>query len=419
MAKNYSVWEQMKKTDPGKYWWINPSGSRNGHRASGVLTVAVDLTALGDRMSGLERYAYRITEALIHTARKARFILVVRNEIPEILRGWRKLSRVSFCVIKGENKLLIHQLRLPVVMKQLKADRYLFPAFPVPLRFKEPHTYGLIADLACFQCPETMKRSSALFFRKGYDHTVKISRKVITISQESRNNILFRYAYFRHWVEKDDVILTPCAPDRKAARPSDEAIRTMREKYGLPEKYWLCLCTLEPRKNLPMLLQAYRELRQAGEMLPPLVLAGREGWKNRKLREEISRFDDEEQDSTEEVLFMKSLYVTGAVPEEDLPALYAGADCFLFPSKYEGFGLPPLEAQSYGVQKVVVSNIPVLREVMGNTAFYFENTPEELKKAMLQARVWQGCSEGRMQRNLARFSWKHSAEILWNEMEKG
>ena len=385
---------------------------------AGKLTVAVDLTALGERMSGLERYAYRITEALIHTTRKVRFILVVRNEVPELLQDWRNISRVSFCVIKGENKLLVNQLRLPVVMKKLKADRYLFPAFPVPLRFKMPNTYGLIADLACFHCPETMKRSSVMFFRKGYAHTVKTSHKVITISQESRNNILFKYMYFRHWIEKDDVILAPCAPDKKARRPAEDVIDAVRAKYELPEKYWLSLCTMEPRKNLPMLLQAYRELRQAGEVLPPLVLAGREGWKNKKLHEEISRFESGETGSTEDILYMKSLYVMGAVPEEDLPALYAGAECFLFPSKYEGFGLPPLEAQSYGVRKIVVSDIPVLREVMGNTAFYFANTPEDLKKALLQARVWQGSSMNKIQRNLARFSWKRSAEAIWKEMEK-
>ena len=398
MAKNSSVTEQIKKT--------------------GVLTVAVDLTALGERMSGLERYAYRITEALIHTTRKTRFILVVRNKVPELLQDWRRISKVSFCVIKGDNKLLVNQLRLPVVMKKLKADRYLFPAFPVPLRFHEPNTYGLIADLACFHCPETMKRSSVLFFRRGYDHTVKTSRKVITISQESRNNILSKYVYFRHRIEKEDVILAPCAPDTKAGRPAEDVIDAVRAKYDLPERYWLCLCTMEPRKNLPMLLQAYRELRQAGELLPPLVLAGREGWKNKQLHEEIRRLEAEDTGSAEDILYMKSLYVMGAVPENDLPALYAGAECFLFPSKYEGFGLPPLEAQSYGVRKVVVSNIPVLREVMGNTAFYFENTTDDLKKALLQTRVWQGCGVNKIRRNLARFSWRRSAEAILNEMEK-
>ena len=141
-------------------------------------------------------------------------------------------------------------------------------------------------------------------------------------------------------------------------------------------------------------------------------------WKNKKLHEEISRFESGETGSTEDILYMKSLYVMGVVPEEDLPALYAGAECFLLPSKYEGFGLPPLEAQSYGVRKIVVSDIPVLREVMGNTAFYFANTPEDLKKALLQARVWQGSSMNKIQRNLARFSWKRSAEAIWKEMEK-
>jgi glycosyltransferase involved in cell wall biosynthesis len=316
-------------------------------------------------------------------------------------------------VIKGKNKLFLNQLRLPAVMMKLKADRYLFPAFPVPLHFSHPQTYGLIADMACYECPQTMKRRSALFFQKGYTHTVKVCRKVITISETSRDRIKYHYG----GVGDDWIVIAPCAANRDAVRPEEEEIKRVREKYALPGTYWLCLCTLEPRKNLPMLLQAYRELRDSGEMLPPLVLAGRDGWKNRILHTEIDKLQEDDPENEEQVIYTKNLYVTGAVPEEDLPGLYAGAECFIFPSRYEGFGLPPLEAQSYGVRKILVSDIEVLRNVMGNTAFYFKNDPEDLKKVLLQLKIWQGCGENKMARNVERFSWEDSARKIWEAMQ--
>ncbi|MBR1470266.1 MAG: glycosyltransferase family 4 protein [Lachnospiraceae bacterium] len=362
--------------------------------------VAIDLTALGERMSGLERYAYRITKELLRQVPDTQFILVVRNRVPQFLRGWKKYANARFCVVHGENKLVTNQLRLPAVMYRIHADRYLFPAFPVPLLFKHPQTYGLIADTACFDCPETMKQRAVAFFGAGLLHTAAVCRKVITISEFSRIRIEKRLG-----VEAERIIYAPCAAEI-AQMPTEQEKLELRRRAGLPEQYWLCLCTLEPRKNLTLLLRAYRELLEEGVRMPALVLAGRDGWKNRKLYREVRRIAPEQ------------LYLLGEVEEKDLAPLYAGADCFLFPSRYEGFGMPPLEAQSYGVRKVVVSDAGALRETMGRTAFYFKNRDlRSLKQALMQASVWKGCSSIAMEKNLQRFSWKRSARLLWEGME--
>lgn len=379
-------------------------GDDRSQKKEKPLTIAVDLTSLGERMSGLERYAYRITEELVRMAPQARFLLVVRNRVPALLGAWRRFSNVRFCVVKGRNKLFLNQVRLPAVMTTFQADRYLFPAFPVPFFFRDRKTFGLIADMSFFDCPETMKQRSMWFFRLGAIHTAGVCKKVLTISHFSEGRIRKILG-----LSKEHILCAPCAADPNATIPGEEEIRRLRAKYQLPEKYWLTLCTLEPRKNLSMLVRAYRELTEEGVQLPHLVLAGREGWKNRGLNREMKKTDRSDPGL---------LHRIGEVPDGDLPALYAGADCFLFPSNYEGFGMPPLEAQNYGVRKVVVSDIPALKEVMGDTAFYFRNNDlRSLKQALLQAGIWKGCKEEKMRRNVARFSWYESARKIWEEMQ--
>jgi glycosyltransferase involved in cell wall biosynthesis len=128
----------------------------------------------------------------------------------------------------------------------------------------------------------------------------------------------------------------------------------VREKFNLPESYLLFAGTLEPRKNIPRLLEAYSRGR-AGEVFK-LVITGKKGWLYREVFETIRRLDLQEK-----VVF------TGFVDDEDLPSLYSMAKVFIYPSLYEGFGLPALEAMACGVP-VITSNVPSLVEVVGEAA---------------------------------------------------
>ena len=143
---------------------------------------------------------------------------------------------------------------------------------------------------------------------------------------------------------------------------------------------------------------------KSGTSLPPLVLAGRRGW---LMEDDIA-------------LAVESgrIIFTGFVDDEDLPGLYAGSQAFVFPSIYEGFGMPPLEAQACGVTKVLSSDAPALCEVLGNTAMYFKNDDKDsLKNALMRLNEYEGASRSAIESNLDRFTWEKSAAALWAEMK--
>lgn len=379
------------------------------------MKIAIDLTSLSDNFSGLERMALELSKALVNTASAAakdpetgesstvyadaQFILVIKNELPEVLKPLSKRENIRFVRIKGRNKLLANQITLPLTMRRIKADAYIFPAFPVPILFKKPGTYGMIADLGCYDVPQTMKKKQVVFFRECNKHTAKVSKKVLTISEFSSGRI-------------QEILKTPAekildlyvginhpAPESY----TKERIAQVKQKYKLPDKYLLSLSTIEPRKNLRLLIQAYMEINSSAAPLPPLVLAGRRGW---LMEDDIAMAVE-----SGRIIF------TGFVDDDDLPGLYAGAEAFVFPSLYEGFGMPPLEAQACGVRKVLSSDAPALKEVLGDTAMYFKNNDKQsLKNALSQLNDYEGAESAAIAANLDRFTWQKSAAALWEEL---
>ncbi|MBR5419953.1 MAG: glycosyltransferase family 4 protein [Lachnospiraceae bacterium] len=368
------------------------------------MTLAIDLTSLSDNFSGLERMALELSKALILQAgEEESFVLVIKNSLPPMLNNIKN-PRVRFVRIKGKNKLLANQLTLPLTMARIKADAYIFPAFPVPLLFRKKNTYGMIADLGCYDCPQTMKKKQVLFFREGAKHTARVSRKTLTISDFSAGRIEEILK-----LPKEKILMLYCGINLpEADRKKPERVLAVKEKYGLPRKYLLSLSTLEPRKNLKLLIDAYLEvIKEDAEIpLPPLVLAGRPGW---LMEEEIRKASEDGH-----ILF------PGFIDDEDLPALYAGAECFIFPSLYEGFGMPPLEAQAAGVQRILSSDTEALREVLGDTAGFFSNNDKaSLKQALRELSSLPVPEAGSVAANLERFSWKAAAEKLRAELRDG
>lgn len=363
------------------------------------MTIAIDLTSLSDNFSGLERVALELTKALADCAKDTQFILVIKNELPEVLKPLGKRENIRFVRIKGRNKLLANQITLPLTMRRIKADKYIFPAFPVPILFNKKNTYGMIADLGCYDVPQTMKKKQVMFFRAGNRHTAKTCEKVITVSNFSKGRIEELLPAAR-----DKVMLVYDGINHPAPESyTKERIAQVKAKYNLPDKYLLSLSTIEPRKNLRLLIEAYMEMKSSAAKLPPLVLAGRRGW---LMEDDIAMAVE-----SGRIIF------TGFVDDEDLPGLYAGAQAFVFPSLYEGFGMPPLEAQACGVKKVLSSDAPALKEVLGDTAMYFMNDDKQsLKNALSRLKDYQGAPASAIEANLSRFTWEKSAAILWAEL---
>ena len=174
---------------------------------------------------------------------------------------------------------------------------------------------------------------------------------VITVSQQSKEDIL---EYLP--VRKENVTVTPEAANAKFRVMSEADITLALERHGTKTPYILYVGSIEPRKNLLRLLQAYALLRDWSNKWHMVIVGARNFWKSSPVVETVKKLDLE-----------TFVHFTGYIPEEDLPALYNGADLFLFPSLYEGFGLPVLEAMACGTP-VVTSNVSSLPEVAGEAA---------------------------------------------------
>ena len=390
------------------------------------MKIAVDLTSLSGNLSGLERYAANITDSMIRLSRNSKghgrieWILVVRNSVPLFVKRLKDKPHgdIRVVMVKG-GKLFINQLKLPAVMKGIKADVYLFPSFPVPLlsgKKKGKRIYGLIADTAVFDVPDTMKFRSRLLFGMGLRHTAAVSDGIITISEFSASRIRSNLK------PKGKILLAPCAADDRLGgdqKPEGDCDR-FREKYDLPERYILAFSTLEPRKNTGLIAKAYGSLiKGSGDMdIPPLVLAGRNGW---KMKEEMERICGE---------LGERVLVPGFIDDEDIDELYAHADMFIDASVYEGFDMPPLEAMKCNVKNIIISDIPVHHEVFGDAVLYFKSGDETelaglMRKCILgdedivygdAKTLSERYSQDKRMNILAGYSWDKSAAVILDEL---
>ena len=378
------------------------------------MKIAIDLTSLADNFSGIERYAMCITKELIELDEKKehKYILLFKRKIhPEFMK-YQKQKNVEMRVYKGENKLIFNQLILPFHLYGIRADVFLFLAFQSPLLFWRKGIYNTIHDLTCWDCPETMKKHMEWYFKLSIRNALNLSKKIIVNSKFTRDRILDKFHYDKRRITvaycgisdvfMDYVKQQPCAEDADVAEKEiqiRERSLDVRHKYHLPEQYLLCLATLEPRKNLPFLVEAYVELLEEGSVNVPLVLAGRKGW---KMDEFLDQIENE---------YRRKIIVTGFIGEADLPYVYHMADCFIFPSVYEGFGMPPLEAMTVGTM-TISSDAASLPEVLGRAASYFRlGDKEELKEKIRQG-IRQQCDDVTVEeihKRVEKFQWKKSA----------
>lgn len=369
------------------------------------MTILIDLTALADNYSGMEHYTESVTLSLLEKKIDSdiKFLLVFKNEVFKSFTKFLDSDSVRCIVLEGKNKLVFNQIVLLKFLLNQKADKYFFPAFPPPLLFCKKQIYSVVYDMVCWDVPKTMKWFSKYYFRFGISHAAKCSEKIITISNFSKSRIQNKFNNIR-----DKIEILYCGVDQIYLNANSnihkkEQNYKVKNKYNLPNSYILCLSTVEPRKNMALLIKAFANLVEKDKVGYQLVIVGRKGWKVDKLLEGIS----------EKV--MKKIIFTGFVDTEDLPMIYMMAECFVFPSIYEGFGMPPLEAMACGVP-ALVSDIDVAKEILGDSAFYFKsNNVKSLEKELLNVDAIgkEGRkNEDKLLKCVKKYSWNKEADKL-------
>lgn len=332
------------------------------------MRILIDLTALADNFSGIERFALSITKELISDQSKSdiEYILVFKNEVHKEFAV--EQHNVKKVIVRGKNKLIFNQLQLPLKLAAIKADYYFFPAFPAPFFFFNRNAVSAIHDVGCWDCPSKNKRYMTLYFKLMYRKAAFGHKKVVTVSQFSKDRISKILKKKPNEVTVIYAGLSDCFANFHYNKEQD---MKAKEAYGLSEGYILCLSTLEPRKNMRLLVEAFSVLIKEKKIDTSLVLAGRKGWLMDDL---LSNVDKETVDR---------IHFTGFVDDDLLPYVYRNARVFVFPSIYEGFGVPPIEAMSMGIP-VISSDAASLPEVLGNAAYYFENRNlKDLKKQIV------------------------------------
>lgn len=221
-----------------------------------------------------------------------------------------------------------------------------------------------IMDLSYLYFPQMFKKRDLWQLRTWTAASIKKAKKILTISESSKNAIIDHYQ-----VEPKKVVVTYPGVKLKAQMSKCKTITQsskLKTKYGIESDYLLYVGTLQPRKNLIRLIEAFnRTIEQSNNRTMKLVIVGKKGW----LYDEIFS-------KVKELGLEKKVIFTGFVPDEELPAFYQGAQCFVLPSLYEGFGIPALEAMAYGCP-VVASNVSSLPEVIGEAGIFVN--PESIE----------------------------------------
>lgn len=306
----------------------------------------------------------------------------------------------------GNNKIVVPKQKYGDTSRLFNlnsVDIYHSPFLSLPDQRRLPISIPRIItiyDLIPIIFPHLFTQSQLDSFRRSL-HSINVDRDwVLCISENTKNDLL---SFFGGKLDPSRVSVTPLAAANTFISVKDTClIRTTLTNYRIPHDrpYILTLCTLEPRKNLTAVIQSFASLIQQGSDLGiNLVLVGVKGWKNKSIFKEINK----------EIRLKTRIFFTGFVPDKDLSAIYSGAICFIYPSLYEGFGLPPLEAMQCGIP-VITSNVSALPEVVGDAGITVNpKDGDELSDA-----IYRVVSDQSLRASLAVKSLERAQQFSWS-----
>ena len=330
-----------------------------------MMRIAYDATAMPRLMAGAAVYTYELARALATVDRDHEYVIFARgrhfDDLPAMRPGppagpaYRTGRRAGVRVLKVRApsrllRLLWEQTVLPLRLRHLRIDVLHSPHHTTPLVPSGCRRVVTFHDLTFFLLPERYPTTRRLYFQTMTRLSARVADAVIVPSEAVRADVMRILG-----LPPERVFAIPEAAG-PAFHPQDAAaVEAVRRRYGLDGPFILSVGSLEPGKNRERLLEAFARLRARG-LEHTLVVAGQRAW----------RYEGEEP-LAQRLGLADSVRFLGHVPQADLPALYSAADLFAFPSLYEGFGLPALEAMACGAP-VVASNVSAVPEVVGDAA---------------------------------------------------
>jgi len=366
----------------------------------GIITDFVD-----EQLGGIGTYTHDIVEALLSIDKNNDYFLIHGRVIDIDIYREQDQILIEKTDFGPGSTYFWRFIKLPYQLKSLSSLDLVHDPYEIgPLSFRLPFKKLItIHDLAPMLYPETCSFVNSLAHRLLLRRTAQTVDKIVTDSYSSKMDIV-KYL----GISEENIAVIPGGVHPRFSQLSPEEMKIDDKSYEIPSKFILYVGTLEPRKNIPNLIRAYNRLKEAG-LEHKLVIVGKTGWKYKSIFKIIYDLN-----------LSKDVILTGYIPECDLPKIYNAADLFVYPSLYEGFGLPPLEAMACGCP-VITSNTSSLPEVVGQAGIMVNpHDVKELANTMYTVLTDEGLRTTMIERGLQqakKFNWNISAKRLLYEYQ--
>lgn len=360
------------------------------------MRIAIDYTAAVNQSAGIGRFVRGLVRAVAALDDRNEYVLVhaaPNNGCDVEAPTGPNITTRELRFRERVMSAIWHRLRIPLPVDLVTGPVDIFhaPDYVLP-----PVSSGVtmitVHDLAFLIHPECADQNLRLFLEKTVPRSAARANYIITDSENTRNDVICLLD-----ADPERVFVVPGGVDPSFVPANEEAVHQVRCEYELKLPYVLAVGVIEPRKNFPRLIDAFSRFRVRTGLNYELVIAGGNGW-----------LSDETYREAERSPFANNVRFTGYVPDRHLAALYSGAEVFAYPSLYEGFGLPVLEAMACGTT-VVCANTSSLPECAGDAALLFPPDDPDAMAATLE----QACGDTALRTDLIRRGERRVAEFQW------
>ncbi len=360
------------------------------------MRIGIDMSSVSAEKTGIGYYTASLVKALDKVDSENKYFLYLRRECFDEFSGLKKnfIKRK----IPGGKRLRLPRvhLYLSFAIARDRLDLFFSPNYLVPVVCPAKSVITIHDMTYTFFSDKHIKKQ-LLLFNTLLPGSVRKCSRIIADSENTKKDIMKVFK-----VPEEKIVVIHIAADGRY-RPLDnkEMISKVKRKYKISSDYILYVGTIEPRKNIIRLIESFNLLKKNNRINYKLVIAGRKGWKYDEIIKTADRSD-----------FRDEIIFTGYVPEEDMVCLYNGAELMVYPSLYEGFGLPPLEAMACGTP-VITSNTSSLPEVVGDAAILIDpNDTRRISEAILKVlenRKLRNELAGKGLKRAGMFSWEKTA----------
>jgi len=365
--------------------------------------IGIDAHQVGTQLGGNASYISGLITALgsIDTENQYTLYTTQAEAVRNLVSGFENFK---VRLVRPGSPIVRIPFSMNLVLRKEPVDVLLVQYTAPP--FAPCRVVSVIHDISYEHIPETFRVAERVRMKLSISQTARSADGVLVPSEYTRQDIITTYK-----LRPEKVHIVPLAADEIFMRVTDPTeLDRVSLKYGLKPGFILGLGSIQPRKNLVRLIDAYSQLSERRSDIPSLVLVGKKAW----LFEESIR-------AARSLETEGKVRFTGFVPQEDLPALYTLASCFVYPSYFEGFGIPPLESMQCGTP-VLAGNRTSLPEVVGDAGILVDPfdvlaISNGIERLLFDDRARNEFREKGFQR-ARMFSWKYTARETLNILEK-